>query len=79
MPVCVCVCVCVCVHVYVLRMVSRDTILCFKNTFIIIVINYVMYDFNSELGSCVKVEVAILGLLSLIVLNVCGHKATWSV
>ena len=42
--VCVCVCVCVCVsvcvsvHVYALRIVSRDKILRFKNTFIIIII-----------------------------------------
>ena len=30
----VCVCVCVCVHVCMLRIVSMDTIVCFKNTFI---------------------------------------------
>ena len=40
-PVCVCVCVCVCVRVRVpvcaLRIVSRDKIWCFKNTFVIII------------------------------------------
>ena len=42
MCVCVCacvragMCVCVCVHVYALRIVSRDKILHFTNTFIII-------------------------------------------
>ena len=48
--VCVCVCmsaymhayVCVCVCVYALRIVSRDKILCFKNTFIIIIIIIIM-------------------------------------
>ena len=37
---CVCVCVCVhaCVHACVLRIVSRDKILRFKNTFIIVII-----------------------------------------
>ena len=35
--VCVCVCVCVCVRVYALRIVARDNILHFKNTFIIII------------------------------------------
>ena len=40
---CVCVCVCVracvraCVRLYALRIVSTDTILCFINTFIIII------------------------------------------
>ena len=34
----VCVCVCVCVRAYVLRIVSRDKILRFKNTLIIIII-----------------------------------------
>ena len=38
--VCVYVCVCVCVCVYVLRLVSRDKILCFENTFIIIIDYY---------------------------------------
>ena len=38
MCVCVCVCVCVTVSVCVLRIVSRDKILRFKNTFIIIII-----------------------------------------
>ena len=41
MCVCVCVhasvCACVCVHVYALRIVSRDKILRFTNTFIIII------------------------------------------
>ena len=36
----VCVCVCVCVCARALRIVSRDTILRFKNTFIIIIIFY---------------------------------------
>ena len=35
-PVCVCVCVCVCACA--LEIVSRDKILCFKNTFVIIII-----------------------------------------
>ena len=38
-PLCVCVCVCVCART--LRLVSRDKILHFKNTFIIIIIIYV--------------------------------------
>ena len=33
MPVCVCVCVCVCVPA--LRIVSKDKILCFKNTLLL--------------------------------------------
>ena len=33
--VCVCVCGCLCVCVYTLRIVSRDKILCFKNTLIL--------------------------------------------
>ena len=35
---CVRACACVRVYVYALRIVSRDKILCFKNTFIIIII-----------------------------------------
>ena len=47
---CVCVCVCVCVsaraRVYALRIVSRDKILRFKNT-LILVVNY-HYSLNVE-------------------------------
>ena len=46
--VCVCVCVSVCVRVcacaHALRVASRDKILRFKNTFIIIIINYDYID-----------------------------------
>ena len=31
---------CVCVYVYVLRIVSRDKILCFRNTFILIMLRH---------------------------------------
>ena len=37
MPVCAGASVCVCMHVYALRIVSRDKILRFKNTLIIII------------------------------------------
>ena len=33
---CVCMCACMCAHVYALRIVPMDKILCFINTFIII-------------------------------------------
>ena len=36
------VCVCVCVRLYALRIVSRDNILRFKNTFIIIIITIII-------------------------------------
>ena len=36
--VCVCECECVCVRVYALRIVSRDKILRFRNTFIILLL-----------------------------------------
>ena len=42
------VCVCVCVRAHMLRIVSRDKILCFKNTFIIIIIMRYYYGTSDD-------------------------------
>ena len=39
---CLCVCVCVCVCVHALRIVSRDKILSFKNTLLLLLIIMIM-------------------------------------
>ena len=64
-------CLCVCVCVRTLRIVSKDKILCFKNTLIIsisiITSAYSREIKNLALRSCVKVEMNVLGSPSLIV------------
>ena len=52
MHVCAGATVCAHVHVYALRIVSRGKILCFKNTFIIIVINYYAEDWKTQTQLC---------------------------